>query len=539
MFCTKCGAKTDNDADFCSECGSPVSSFPGGRQGDAPLERRTPQNTPSRKGTEKWLWILLGLLVTAILAVGIILVVAKPWEEKSGNRNETDIERDEEEEETGDEEETGEPDEEEEASSGTADVLRDCLDRELAGQYGYADLGAKTVSFNPQITIPSGADVWTGLSGIADARILDLDGDGQEELLVILLEGENISLCVYEADENAAVKKSEVTIRRTGDTFSHEDVCMLVDGGDASYLLFLQAYWGGVWGDGYYAQAELYQYDGETLYAPLTIKQDGQGSSEFVYIARQYDGKSGEQLSEEVIYDDAGYYGVLLEDDHCRERIKALFGNYGIAIGDQATMQIYGEDFEDFLASGETGEVLMRLEMKAEMGKILRQGNTMSRQDVAFYFNGYRTPFKITGWADDEYGYTFDETKLFFSTDDGRETELILEYPGTVEKVEYMDITGDGIEEAVVFTYLSNTATEYSVIHFIKMESGQVTDVSPWKDIPELSEDWWDMEMAEPSREGYTSPIFKLSSYIKEDGVAYVERELLVGYKDGRWQEVQ
>ena len=158
---------------------------------------------------------------------------------------------------------------------------------------------------------------------------------------------------------------------------------------------------------------------------------------------------------------------------------------------------------------------------------------------MAFYFNGYRTPFKITGWADDEYGYTFDETKLFFSTDDGRETELILEYPGTVEKVEYMDITGDGIEEAVVFTYLSNTATEYSVIHFIKMESGQVTDVSPWKDIPELSEDWWDMEMAEPSREGYTSPIFKLSSYIKEDGVAYVERELLVGYKDGRWQEVQ
>lgn len=539
MFCTKCGARIDDNAGFCSECGNPVAPFAGSRPETAPLEGKDREKPSPRTGTEKKLLIVLCALVAAILVVVILLVVvAKPWGDKGGNREETDIERDrDEEEDAGAEQDDGEPEGEEETSPGAADVLQACLDNELAGQYGYADLGTKIVSFAHEGETTD-TSAWTGLSGIADARILDLDGDGQEELLVICLEGQNICLWVYEAEENTPVKKAEAVIERSGDGFSHEDVFTLAGGGDTVYLVFLQAYWGGIWSDGYYAQTGLYQYDGERLYTPLTIQQDGQGSSEFVYIARQYDG-NGAQLSEEVVYDNMGYHGAVLEEDHCLGRMKELFGNYGIAVGDQATMQIYGGNFDNFLAPGGDSQTLMRLQMQAEWGKASRNANTEMRQRAVFTFNGYRAPFRVTGWEDDEYGYLFDGTKLLVDTGDGREMELTLAYPGTVEKVEYMDITGDGVEEAVVTSYLYNTGTEYYVMDFLKMESGRVTDMSPWKDMPELSEEWWDMEIAEPSREGYTSPIYKLSSYGKEDGMAFVENEILVGYKEGRWQEVQ
>lgn len=544
MFCTKCGARIDDGAGFCSECGSPVSSFAGGRPGTVPLEGRDTQKAkvPLGKGSEKWLWILLGVLIAAILAVGIILVAARPWADR--DRDDGEISADGDAEDTRTEEELEEPEpEEEEASPKAADVLQNFLDGELAGQYGYADLGAETVSFPQEWdetnTRMKEIDGWTGVSGIGDARILDLDGDGQEELLVILLEEESIRLCVYEAEGDVPVKKSEFLERRSSDIFSHEDVVMLVDGGDASYLLFLQAYWGGIYSDGYYAQAGLYRYNGESLYAPLTIQQDGEGSSDFVYIARQYDGGTGAPLSEEVILDEAGYHGAALGEEDCRRRMKELFGSYGVGVGDQATMQIYGGNFDGFLAPGENSQVLMRLQVQAEWGKIQRNANTEMKQEAAFHFNPYRAPFKITGWEDDEAGYLFDGTKLFCSVGGGPETELLLDHPGTVQKVEYMDITGDGIEEAVVHYYMYSSATEYEVMDFIKMESGRVTDISPWRDMPELADDWWNMEVAEPFREGYTSPILKLSSYKKEDGMASVDRELLVGYKDGRWQEVQ
>lgn len=107
-----------------------------------------------------------------------------------------------------------------------------------------------------------------------------------------------------------------------------------LDGDGVNYLLFLQAYWGG-WGDGFYAQARLYRYNGTDLYTPLTVVQESEASAEYVYFARQYDA-DGAKLSEEVIYDDTAQYGVCLQEDHCRERMKELFGAYGIAIGNYA-----------------------------------------------------------------------------------------------------------------------------------------------------------------------------------------------------------
>lgn len=126
MFCRFCGKENTDGARFCTGCGKPlheedagsfresgsqVAPFAGSRPETAPLEEKDKEKPSSRTGTEKKLLIVLCALVAAILVAVIFLVVAvKPWGDKSGNRGETDIERDQDENDSDDEDNGGERD---------------------------------------------------------------------------------------------------------------------------------------------------------------------------------------------------------------------------------------------------------------------------------------------------------------------------------------------------------------------------------------------------------------------------------------------
>ncbi len=238
----------------------------------------------------------------------------------------------------------------------TASKLQQYLDNELASQYGHADLSAKTQTFamnNPALEENRN---WTAVAGIADAEICDLDGDGRDELLVIALDGENISLTVYEVEDDAPVKKAELLEARASDISGYEVSCSMVEGQGIVYLLLEEGSWG-IFADGRSDNVKLYRYDGTNLYTPLVVLQTEGGSSDFVYTAYQYDG-TGNQLSEEVVYDEVYDHEPKYDRAHYYERVAALFGEYGLALDSAAAISGEKEIFDNLPTSAGYKELL-------------------------------------------------------------------------------------------------------------------------------------------------------------------------------------
>ena len=112
----------------------------------------------------------------------------------------------------------------------------------------------------------------------------------------------------------------------------------------------------------------------------------------------------------------------------------------------------------------------------------------------------------------------------------------------SVREIVYEDITGNGVEEALIYCDFANNICDWQLVYFYYIDQGNVTDISPTgKDIPEFEEDGglWDMLIASETMEGYSSPVYKLESYYKEQGEVYVEKTLYIGYRDGKWELVQ
>lgn len=239
-----------------------------------------------------------------------------------------------------------------------AEVLREYLDAELASQYGYADLTAKEHMFSWDAS-PEEDKYWTGAKGIADAEIFDLDGDGTDELLVVMLDEQNISLWVYEAEKDTPVRKAELSQARWSDTELYDVVLSTAKGDGINYLLLREEASGGL-ADFYAADVKLYRYDGANLYVPLAILQTGGGAIDFEYMAYEYDG-DGNQLSEELVYSfEPGY-----DSAYCYGRVAALFGKYGLELDSAAAINGEKDIFDSLTVSEGYGE-LLHLTMRAE-----------------------------------------------------------------------------------------------------------------------------------------------------------------------------
>ena len=113
----------------------------------------------------------------------------------------------------------------------------------------------------------------------------------------------------------------------------------------------------------------------------------------------------------------------------------------------------------------------------------------------------------------------------------------------SIRDIVWEDITGDGVEEALIYCDYANNICDWQLVYFYQIDRGNVTDISPTgEDIPALRNadgELWNMWIAAETMEGYSSPVYKLESYDKEQGEIYVEETLYIGYRDGKWELVQ
>ena len=137
---------------------------------------------------------------------------------------------------------------------------------------------------------------------------------------------------------------------------------------------------------------------------------------------------------------------------------------------------------------------------------------------------------------DDYYSDEFYETWMHFSFNDGTVVDTELPYESIVQRVDYVDITGDGKDEVLIYRYFANTATEYTLLNFFRIEEKTVTEISPEVELEELAGDVWSVVEEDFSKQEYDMPILRLESYDKVPGLAYTDKSVSVGYQDGGWQ---
>lgn len=132
-------------------------------------------------------------------------------------------------------------------------------------------------------------------------------------------------------------------------------------------------------------------------------------------------------------------------------------------------------------------------------------------------------------------------TVLHFSL--GEETEIDIElpyYPSMVRQTEFLDINGDGLEEALIYRYFANSATEYTLIDIFEIQDNRVRNLSPETELEELAGNVWDMSLTETAAEetesGESGFVFRLDSYEKKCTVAFRDETVLVEYGAGGWK---
>lgn len=136
----------------------------------------------------------------------------------------------------------------------------------------------------------------------------------------------------------------------------------------------------------------------------------------------------------------------------------------------------------------------------------------------------------------DDYNSGSLDTWLHFSFSDGTEVDEELSLTSIVKNVDYVDITGDGKGEVLIYRYFANTATEYTLINIFQIEENCVTEISPELELEELANDVWSVIDMDFSEEEYDMPVFTMESYGKMNALAYPDKRVLVGYQGGGWQ---
>lgn len=123
---------------------------------------------------------------------------------------------------------------------------------------------------------------------------------------------------------------------------------------------------------------------------------------------------------------------------------------------------------------------------------------------------------------------------LQFLLENGDVIERKAAYEGSVDHVEYKDITGDGFCEAFVYIGMPDNYTDaYYRIAVYQVQEGNVIDISPFVEFHEEAT-YWDTEIVEEPETEY-GMVLQLDTYDQipegEDLVAYVAERLTIGYQ--------
>ena len=448
MFCSKCGKEVQEHAKFCAYCGSPVQTGP------SPFPS-TPGISTSPIPKKAVSPFLIGGISAAVLTVAVVAGSVFYFTSRDeADTKETSVSSEERKKSKADKKkDTSVSDIEEDkeeipVAPDTAELLQNYLETELIPQYGTADLGTQIKEFEYEDTYDEANYFWTASSGLSDAKIYDLDQDGDEELLVFLLTQEDITLCIYEAEEDGIRQTAEYTRERFSDMDGYDISWSLLTANETPYLFLSENGYGIFW-DYSTTDTGLYRYDGSQLYAPLLINQTQGGSSDFIYTAYQYNA-DGELLNEEVVLDEDTEHESDCTWEYYCQRVAELFDTYGISLDSEAAIQRNRNIYRD-IEEADGYEPLLHLEM---------QGEILDYPITALHFNDFDSSWAFcrrflsgeeTVQMRKDAWYCGDQQKEW-TIEDIREKimndQVLSVYPDI--QYTYLDCGNDGVEEIAI-----------------------------------------------------------------------------------------
>ena len=132
-----------------------------------------------------------------------------------------------------------------------------------------------------------------------------------------------------------------------------------------------------------------------------------------------------------------------------------------------------------------------------------------------------------------------DVTEVYFTLSNGETITKQVPLGYYVDGKEEVDIDGDGEDEIVINQYFSNTAAEYNIVYVFKLVDGNIEDISPMGDIPELTDDVADMMIKPLDKEGYPKYALDVTTYQKESADVSVKNHALLAWHNGSWEEIE
>ena len=234
----------------------------------------------------------------------------------------------------------------------------------------------------------------------------------------------------------------------------------------------------------------------------------------------------------ETTYELEYVHGLIVEDviQYEADEVEAYVLYY--VEPDGTEREIIDEEYDAYFFAREEEYIRLRGDLSADeiINELVKAGQQFSNDEG-------ETEITLSDIMWDDYNSGSYETWLHFSFSDGTEVDEELRYsPSTVENVDFVDITGDGKDEVLIYSYFVNTVTEYTLINFFKIEENCVTEISPELELEELANNVWDVIDIDFSEEKYGMPVFTMESYVKMNALADTDKRVLVGYQGGGWQ---
>ena len=131
----------------------------------------------------------------------------------------------------------------------------------------------------------------------------------------------------------------------------------------------------------------------------------------------------------------------------------------------------------------------------------------------------------------DEAGYYPDNTEVYFKLSNGDTVTKEIPFPTFVEGMDKLDMDDDGKDEILINQYFANTAGEYSIVYIYKLLDGEVEEIFPGNDIPELKDEFVNTEVVYTE----TRYLLDVTTYEKDGADVSEKYHAMLMWNDGSW----